>query len=323
MDFRLEKIKRCGLAWQCDDLPALVGNTGAECLFSKPSWLIIGLNVVGLDEIWVASIASVAGITGYLALCKTSDGYIILPNTFSDYTELCGTLTNEEILFFAREFAKHCLDECSSVTSRTIHPNGTLAQLLIEMKKIAQMSESHIRYHYKVDLVDFTDAAIPKTIRKHLRRALKRGFKLKKLSKSDVERYLPRFLSFYHGRWRHTPGEISKFASKISAFRTSAEMAGLDLRHYALMDPFGVPVSFRIGYADELIYYDFLTSYDCKIQTISPGNVLLFMILMKLQAEGIRAFDFMRGEEDYKKRFSTGSVAGMELNLQFNSLVAA
>ncbi len=63
------------------------------------------------------------------------------------------------------------------------------------------------------------------------------------------------------------------------------------------------PVAFQYGFLFADKYYDFQSGFEADIDKHNPGDVLLQLIIQHLIGEGVREFDFLRGEHAYKWKF--------------------
>lgn len=66
----------------------------------------------------------------------------------------------------------------------------------------------------------------------------------------------------------------------------------------------GSPVGFLYGFLCHDKYYAFQTGFDSAFQRYSPGDVLYQMVFQHLISQGAIEFDYLRGEESYKKFFA-------------------
>ena len=64
------------------------------------------------------------------------------------------------------------------------------------------------------------------------------------------------------------------------------------------------PVAFRYGFLVDGIYYDYQTGYDPAYAHGRPGFVILAMVVRDLISRGAKQFDFLRGDEDYKRHWA-------------------
>ena len=65
-------------------------------------------------------------------------------------------------------------------------------------------------------------------------------------------------------------------------------------------------VSYRVGFVFRNVYYDWNTAFDLEYASDSIGIILCNHVIEYCFGHEIREFDFLRGEEDYKRKFSTG-----------------
>lgn len=86
------------------------------------------------------------------------------------------------------------------------------------------------------------------------------------------------------------------------------------LRIFVLKDNDRI-VAYRLGFIHNNIYYDWNTSYDIAYKNMSVGILLCDCVVRYCFAENIEEFDFLRGEEDYKKKFATGNRELLKINI--------
>jgi len=67
------------------------------------------------------------------------------------------------------------------------------------------------------------------------------------------------------------------------------------------------PIAFRYGFIENDVYYDYQTGYDPAFAEWRPGFVVLSMVVQDLIARGTKRFDFLRGDEPYKRHWATGA----------------
>lgn len=65
-----------------------------------------------------------------------------------------------------------------------------------------------------------------------------------------------------------------------------------------------IPVAFRYGFLSGEVYYDYQTGYDPTYADRRPGFVLVALIIQDLIARKIARFDFLRGDEPYKRHWA-------------------
>jgi CelD/BcsL family acetyltransferase involved in cellulose biosynthesis len=155
----------------------------------------------------------------------------------------------------------------------------------------------------------------------------------KTTSKKFVQRDLNRLKNKIErlGGWkfyRNTGVNVEKLAQVIrnlhikrqkqlgrkSLFENSKELAFiLDVMHlfkdqdfldYAILKVQGKIVSYTLGFKYNNILYWWNTGFDPAFSEISPTKVLLYLLLKSCFEEGLAEFNFMRGETEYKQKWT-------------------
>lgn len=67
----------------------------------------------------------------------------------------------------------------------------------------------------------------------------------------------------------------------------------------------GIPIICGIGFQYKKTYHAFYTSHDIAYRHLSPGKMLLFFLLQRLQKDGMEVFDFSRGKSTLKSEFTS------------------
>ena len=75
----------------------------------------------------------------------------------------------------------------------------------------------------------------------------------------------------------------------------------------ALMESGDRTIAFQLGFRCGKALWDFSKAYDRAYSALSPGTMLVPAVLDYGFLHGYREYDFLRGEERYKMRWSTGS----------------
>ncbi|MEO0158707.1 MAG: GNAT family N-acetyltransferase [candidate division WOR-3 bacterium] len=74
-------------------------------------------------------------------------------------------------------------------------------------------------------------------------------------------------------------------------------------------------ISYRLGFLRDGIFWDWNTSYDPGLFELSPGKIHLAHAIRWCADAGLAEFNFMRGDEDYKRIWSTGYTMNRALAL--------
>ena len=64
----------------------------------------------------------------------------------------------------------------------------------------------------------------------------------------------------------------------------------------------GSPVAAAFGFEDDVAYYLYNSAFDPSAGRVSPGVVLVSLLIERAIATGKTIFDFLKGDEPYKFR---------------------
>jgi CelD/BcsL family acetyltransferase involved in cellulose biosynthesis len=127
-------------------------------------------------------------------------------------------------------------------------------------------------------------------------------WKVRRADDLGWEHDLAAFFEFH----RQAPGEKAGFfTEERERFfrRLAADLFLFGLARLDVLDLDGEPVActFSYDYRDTLALYN--SSFRPDLAKLAPGMVLVGSLIEQSISEGKRAFDFLRGDEPYKKRF--------------------
>ncbi len=138
---------------------------------------------------------------------------------------------------------------------------------------------------------------------RYARRRLERlGARIRLADHTTLQRDLCALFDLHSARWsaRGEPGVLADSATQ--EFHLSAAAALLDqgaLRLYTLHCA-GQMIAVHYGFTQQSRSYFYLGGFDPAWERYSPGTVLIGHAIETSVHEGARAFDFLRGREDYK-----------------------
>lgn len=75
------------------------------------------------------------------------------------------------------------------------------------------------------------------------------------------------------------------------------------------------PVSFTMGFKHRRVYYHWLIGFDPNYEKFSPNKIHHMLLIQRLMKENITEFNFMRGEADYKYKWTNRSIPLYEIKL--------
>lgn len=91
------------------------------------------------------------------------------------------------------------------------------------------------------------------------------------------------------------------------------------LRVFLLKDKDQI-IAYRLGFVQNNVYYDWNTSYDKNHSNSSVGILLCDYIIRYCFSNSIKEYNFLRGNEEYKKRFSTGTRRLLSITVEKNNV---
>jgi CelD/BcsL family acetyltransferase involved in cellulose biosynthesis len=154
-------------------------------------------------------------------------------------------------------------------------------------------------------------AGLSKSLRFDCRRLSKEPFTSSQARIVDVEPTnttgaIGSFFELHSRRWR-SKWQPGAFATKrLRAFHTEvvASLAQDDHLRMSVLESEGVPagVIYAMQVADSRFFYQ--CGFDPALKALSPGTLLVADSISKAIAEGCTKFDFMRGDEPYKRRWN-------------------
>lgn len=152
-------------------------------------------------------------------------------------------------------------------------------------------------------------------LRRKRRRLSETGeWNIRRADEIGWESDLAAFFEFH----RQAPGEKAGFfTSERERFfrRLAADLFLMGLARLDVLELAGdvVACTFSYDYRDTLALYN--SSFRPDLAKLAPGMVLVGSLIEQSIAEGKRYFDFLRGEEGYKKRFGPSPRAVYEVSL--------
>jgi hypothetical protein len=171
--------------------------------------------------------------------------------------------------------------------------------------------------HRLIDLPGSFDAYLSKfsgrtrhTLRRYVRRldgAAAHGIRLRRItSKEELPQFLEQARIVSERSWQgRCLGHVVRQEETLGKLGACADRGWL--RSYVLEDG-DTPIAFVIGMQGDGVYYYDVPAYDPAWADYRVGIVLLYRIIEDLCADGaVRAFDFGRGDSEYKRLFSTRS----------------
>lgn len=152
-------------------------------------------------------------------------------------------------------------------------------------------------------------ATLGKSLRYDVRKLDKTLFtsgraRIEQLAPGDIDRGLNILFELHKARWkkRHLPGA---FLGKSVGFHTdwAAKAAKPGWLWLSILHVDGDPIGAIYAMATKHASYYYQAGFDPEKGTLSPGTLLVAASIRRAIEEGKQHFDFMRGDEGYKRRW--------------------
>lgn len=155
-----------------------------------------------------------------------------------------------------------------------------------------------------------------KTQRRKMRRmreTLEQSGRVEKVvaeSTSDVDTLLTALIEMHQTRWETAgqPGSYREDSFRRFVFETANEFLATGNLYLAALRHEGRIMGAELNFVgDNRISYSYSAGYDIEASELEPGRLLAIDTLLQLYREDLVGVDYMRGDEEYKRRFSTTS----------------
>ena len=248
-------------------------------------------------------------------------------NGLTDYHDLLiANGRREETLQILLEFIVNCKENWDAIHFRNIRsdsPNLPILKGILRDTSFTFVERINIRSHYiSIDCnwIDYY-GALGKNIRSDIRRRLNYMTKIGKaefirLHEIDDIMDTLSIIKSIHVKCRQAKGEISwytdekrfRFVSLI--LKRFGERKWLDLVFLKLNKRI---VAYYLGFVYDNIVYFWNTGFDPEFSKVGPGKLLLHFWIKDSFEAGYREFDFMVGEEPYKRQWTSPMRPNYEL----------
>jgi CelD/BcsL family acetyltransferase involved in cellulose biosynthesis len=136
------------------------------------------------------------------------------------------------------------------------------------------------------------------------------GYRLEILrTPSEISRGMDLLLALHQERWALDGGSQAIFSARIAEFhrQSARRLAEIGWAVVFVLSVEGAPRAVLYGFrhGDRFAFYQ--SGHDPEWRPRAVGTVLLGHVLRWAAAEGLREFDFLRGNEAYKRRWADGA----------------
>ncbi|MBP1943305.1 GNAT family N-acetyltransferase [Cytobacillus luteolus] len=137
----------------------------------------------------------------------------------------------------------------------------------------------------------------------------------KVMKEEEIEPIMNIFFKFHCERWEKTdtPSKFRFKEEKEHALQSAKSLFKNNSLYLTYLSHEKDIVVVDFGMTDQKRLYLYLHAINIKYSRYSPGNLLLYHLILQACEEGYEIVDFLRGEEDYKQKWGTED----KLNLKY------
>jgi len=151
-------------------------------------------------------------------------------------------------------------------------------------------------------------------VRRRIRRIEELGvLRLRVYNRDEIDsaqEALDGLICAYKAKW--------KAGKKVGSFYRSMLSACLPkgFLHISTLESDGTAISWHMGFFYKHRFYDYKPTYDMTFANYSPGKVHLVKLIEESLHLGAHVFDFLRGEETYKYKWTQSSIALHQMRIE-------
>jgi CelD/BcsL family acetyltransferase involved in cellulose biosynthesis len=280
--------------------------------FQRPEWLLPWMEIFGARHWFAITIRDGSRLIGLaLLLVYPRDGKKMLAFAGGGVSDYLGPLCEP-----GRE-AKVVEAMLESVVAERDWDELELTDVAAESALLKLgLFQAHIREHDSVSVLPLPEAKeqlagiFSKRQRANLRNAASRmqrsgGGRIESASSETLAEYLDDLFRLHTTRWAQSgqPGVLGE--QNIRAFHERCAPAllsrGILKIHRLKLGAQTIAVLYSLWERGTVFCY--MQGFDPAYAKLSPGTQLMFAVLEEAQRQGIRKFDFLRGQEAYKEHW--------------------
>jgi CelD/BcsL family acetyltransferase involved in cellulose biosynthesis len=280
---------------------------GAATPFQSPAWLIPSWRHLGRGQLHVVTARMDGRLVGVLPLCSDGDMLRGIGAGVSDYLDWV--------------VAPDCPKEAASKILRSLEMPLSLTNVPASSRLLQDLPSS---FSYTAS-EDCLLAPLPlEPVSKNIRRDIRRSqlhfspdgpLRILCATAETLPDYLDALFRLHGQRWQSRGSSGVLATENVTAFHREAAprlLADGRLRMYALLHKSAIiGVIYNLQANGRLCYY--ISGFDPSFAHYSPGSLLIHHSAKQAAAEGCHTMDFLRGDEDYKRRWGARAVQTFEL----------
>lgn len=305
-----EEFNECDVFWE---------TLSTYCnIFTFKQWLLTWWKYYGNNrnlKLYVMLDENNKAIAIFPLMSRKEDGKIILSQLCDSCSDYYKVICNSSILDEIKRILEYIIqnevfDKFEINNLRMDDKNTELlirATLLVNKKIVVSFQEKNYFIHTVGKYEDYF-VKQSKNFRHKLNNTRKNGQQFKFDIITDYNKEILDIITKIHCQKWNNDMQVSVFFDqrRINFLESICKEYSKNgfLRIFVLKDNDKI-VAYRLGFLHNNIYYDWNTSFDIAYKNMSVGILLCDYVVRYCFAENIEEFDFLRGEEDYKKKFAT------------------
>ncbi len=251
----------------------------------------------------LTDIGTISGVTDFSPVCFYSNGRpatTALHNIFKPYQQI-------QLKFIVPELLEQLSKELHALSHFKVQQMQCTKNLYIPLDE-KQGWQTYFRQ-------------LSKNTRREL---VKRFNKLEKTqwdihhNKAQKSVDIVKVIKSIHISRQHHLGRPSQFENEkfISFLTELIDCFGhKEMLDYSILYIQEKPVSFTMGFKYRHVYYHWLIGFDADYEQLSPNKIHHMLLIQRLMKENVTEFNFMRGEADYKYKWTHSFIPLYEIKL--------
>jgi len=129
----------------------------------------------------------------------------------------------------------------------------------------------------------------------------------KVVSVKEIEPIMANLFELHCNRWGNTdtPSEFRHKEMREHTLRVAKNLYKSNLLHLSYLKHKNEIIAAHYGMSDGKRIYWYIPTMNINFKKYSPTHILIYHLITRGYKEGIEVVDFLRGDEDYKKKWGT------------------
>ena len=161
-----------------------------------------------------------------------------------------------------------------------------------------------------INLPDVTKKDFRKKTYMNLKRQLNRDGELilRQVERNEIDKYLSVLFELHQEKWEDQ-GLFKEDKNKTFYHKLARGLFEKGLLDLSILSHDGEVVAIHFGFLYNNTFYYYKPTYNEEFAKYSPGNILLMELIDVAKKKELEIFDFLKGEETYKFRYTNRSIS--------------